>query len=78
MKFKNETTQSQQIMLANGSGLTVLPGKSVKVDEKSIFPYELERVKKIFIEVLMPIKKEKVIEKPMVEEPEIKKKKGDN
>lgn len=51
MKFKNKTSQPQQINLISGNAVNALPNEIVDVDISSIYLEERERITKFFSEV---------------------------
>lgn len=48
IKFKNKTSQKQEIFLINGGAFVVPSGQEVSIDEDKIYKEELERANKFF------------------------------
>lgn len=60
LKFKNKTEQGQQIMYADGSCITVIPGAETEIETSSLFSDEITRAKMFFdispVKGLPPVK----------------------
>lgn len=59
MKFKNNTSQRQQIIFANGLGQDVLPGVEIDVDPSSVYAEEYSRLSSILTPVEEELKPKK-------------------
>ena len=64
MKIINKTNSMQSVEFIDGRYVTLRPDEEFEFDESKIYDFELERVKKVFREVIkeIPIAKEIAVE----------------